>query len=98
MSDAMLADFSRKADAMTYDEVISVISLLLERLKRPFAQETQRQPSFMEDMFAVADKEPEAHKSEGTSACHDLQKLKNYWGKIDLDLDLDVLRGRYDPC
>ena len=33
MSDAMLADFSRKADAMTYDEVISLISLLLDALR-----------------------------------------------------------------
>ena len=65
MSDAMMTDFSRMADALTYEEVIAVISLLLERLKKPFTQETQRQSSFLEDMFAVADKEPELHKSEG---------------------------------
>ncbi|MBP5465004.1 MAG: hypothetical protein J6Y13_07540 [Treponema sp.] len=65
MSDAMMTDFSRMADALTYEEVIAVISLLLERLKKPFTQETQRQSSFIEDMFAVADKEPELHKSEG---------------------------------
>lgn len=65
MSDAMMADFSRMADAMSYEEVIAGISLLLERLKKPFMQETQRQPVFIDDMFAVADKDPEAHKSEG---------------------------------
>ena len=27
----------------------------------------------------------------------DLQKLKEYRGKIDLDIDLDALRGRNDP-
>lgn len=27
----------------------------------------------------------------------DLRKLKDYWGKIDLDIDLDALRGRNDP-
>ncbi|MBP5158021.1 MAG: hypothetical protein ILP18_09150 [Treponema sp.] len=97
MSDAMMADFSRMADSMTYEEVISVISLLLERLKRPFAQISPSQPAFIEEMFAIADKEPELHKSEGREANRDLQKLKNYWGKIDLDIDLDALRERYDP-
>ena len=28
----------------------------------------------------------------------DVQNLKKYWGKLDLDIDLDVLRGRNDSC
>ncbi|MBQ3825369.1 MAG: hypothetical protein II811_04460 [Spirochaetaceae bacterium] len=27
----------------------------------------------------------------------DVRNLKKYWGKIDLDIDLDALRGRNDP-
>ena len=27
----------------------------------------------------------------------DLQGLKKYWGKLDLGIDLDALRGRNDP-
>ena len=27
----------------------------------------------------------------------DVRDLKKYWGKLDLDIDLDALRGRNDP-
>ena len=27
----------------------------------------------------------------------DVRNLRKYWGKIDLDIDLDALRGRNDP-
>lgn len=30
-------------------------------------------------------------------AIPNLQGLKKYWGKLDLDIDLDALRGRNDP-
>ena len=33
---------------------------------------------------------------EQSSAKPDLQNLKKYWGKLDLDIDLDALRGRND--
>lgn len=59
MSDAMTADLTAMADAMTYDEVISAISLLLERLKKPFIKEEENKPSKEEEalnaIFARAD-------------------------------------------
>ena len=38
-----------------------------------------------------------AHKIEMRRNNVDYRELKNYMGKIDLDIDLDVLRGRNDP-
>ncbi len=38
-----------------------------------------------------------AQSIEQRSVKPDLQKLKNYRGKLDLDIDLDALRGRNDP-
>ena len=38
MSDAMVANFSKMADNLSYDETISVISMLLEKLKKSFVK------------------------------------------------------------
>ncbi len=38
-----------------------------------------------------------AHQVEMRRAKVDYHELKNYMGKIDLDIDLDALRGRNDP-
>ena len=37
-----------------------------------------------------------AQEVECQKAKPNLQDLKKYWGKVDLDIDLDVLRGRND--
>ena len=37
-----------------------------------------------------------AQRVEQQKAKPDLRKLKTYWGKLDLDIDLDALRGRND--
>ena len=65
MSDAMVANFSKMADNLSYDETISVISMLLEKLKKSFVKKTEPQPAFLEDLFAIADKNPELHRSNG---------------------------------
>ena len=38
-----------------------------------------------------------ARTLERTEKKVDVRDLKKYWGKLDLDIDLDALRGRNDP-
>lgn len=38
-----------------------------------------------------------ARTLERTEKKVDVRDLRKYWGKIDLDIDLDALRGRNDP-
>ena len=66
MSDAMIANFTQQAQFLSYDDTLAVISILLEKLKRhEHKTENQVMPEFLTDIFAIADKEPNIHKSEG---------------------------------
>ena len=38
-----------------------------------------------------------ARTLERTEKKVDVRDLRKYWGKLDLDIDLDALRGRNDP-
>ncbi|MBQ3670466.1 MAG: hypothetical protein II921_03185 [Treponema sp.] len=38
-----------------------------------------------------------ARTLERTDKKVDVRDLRKYWGKLDLDIDLDALRGRNDP-
>ena len=55
----MTANLTAMADSMTYDEVLAAISLLLERLKKPFTKEEKGKSSKEEEalnaIFARAD-------------------------------------------
>jgi hypothetical protein len=66
MSDAMIANFTQQAQFLSYDDTLTVISILLEKLKR-HENKTEKKvmPEFLTDIFAIADKEPNIHKSEG---------------------------------
>ncbi len=59
MSDAMTANLTAMADSMTYDEVLAAISLLLERLKKPFTKEEKGKSSKEEEaihkLFVLSD-------------------------------------------
>ena len=66
MSDAMIANFTQQAQFLSYDDTLTVISILLEKLKRHENKtEKKVRPEFLTDIFAIADKEPNIHKSEG---------------------------------
>lgn len=64
MSNAMVADFTQRASLLSYEDTISVISLLLEKLKMLQPKANEMQPSFLDEMFAIAEKSPELHKSD----------------------------------
>ncbi|MBQ3798943.1 MAG: hypothetical protein II837_01495 [Treponema sp.] len=53
MSDVMTANLTAMADSMTYDEVLAAISLLLERLKKPFTKEEKGKSSKEEALNAI---------------------------------------------
>ena len=58
MSDAMMMNLTNMADSMSYDEVISAISLLLERLKKPFEKKEEKltkEQKILQELFAHAD-------------------------------------------
>lgn len=66
MSDAMIENFTQQAQFLSYDDTLAVISILLEKLKRhEHKTEEKVMPEFLEDIFAIADKEPNIHKSAG---------------------------------
>ncbi len=66
MSDAMIANFTQQAQFLSYDDTLTVISILLEKLKKhEHKTEKKIMPEFLTDIFAIADKEPNIHKSEG---------------------------------
>ena len=73
MSNAQLAAFTAQAKTLSYEDTVSFISILLENLKNPFIQaetnapkeQDAELPAFISEIFAIADKEPELHKSEG---------------------------------
>ena len=66
MTEAMMADFVARADALSFEETISVIAMLAEKMRRQFAivNNSHDTPAFVDEMFAIADSDPELHKSE----------------------------------
>lgn len=66
MSEAMVADFTMRANALSYEETFSVISILLERLKNSVPQRSEKiRPAFLDEILSIAEANPEIHKSEG---------------------------------
>ena len=75
MSDAMIANFTQQAQFLSYDDTLTVISILLEKLKKhEHKTEKKIMPEFLTDIFAIADKEPNIHKSEGKWSRDDLYR------------------------
>ena len=65
MSNVQVADFTKRAKSLSYDETLFVISILLERLKSQFAEnENKTEPEFLKEIFDIAEREPELHKSD----------------------------------
>lgn len=60
MSDAMISNLSSMADSMTYDEILSAISLFLEKLKKPFIKEENlkisKEQEALHSIFTRADR------------------------------------------
>ena len=54
MSEAMVAEFTRRAESLSNEETLFVISILLEKLKKP-AAETKSAGS-LDSLFNLADK------------------------------------------
>lgn len=66
MSDAMITNFTQQAQFLSYDDTLTVISILLEKLKKhEHKTEKKIMPDFLENIFAIADKDPDIHKSAG---------------------------------
>jgi len=75
MSDAMIANFTQQAQFLSYDDTLTVISILLEKLKKhEHKTEKKIMPEFLTDIFAIADKEPNIHKSEGKWSLDELYR------------------------
>ena len=65
MSNVQVADFTKRAKSLSYDETLFVISILLERLKSQFEEKEKKSNSaFLKEIFDIAEKEPELHKSD----------------------------------
>ena len=65
MSEMQVADFTQRAETLSYDDTLMVISILLNRLRFQSSQKLNHsEPDFLKEMFAIADKDPELHKSE----------------------------------
>ena len=64
MSETMIADFTKMASMLSYEDTLSVISLLLEKLKNLQPKNSDSTPAFLDELFAMADKDSDLHKSE----------------------------------
>lgn len=66
MSDMAMADWSTRAEELSADEMLSLISMLVEKFKKKFSTEQKvEKKTFVDEMFAIADKNASLHKSEG---------------------------------
>ena len=75
MSEMQVEDFTQRAETLSYDDTLMVISILLNRLRFHSSQQINHsEPDFLEEMFAIADKEPELHKSERAWARDELHR------------------------
>ncbi len=54
MSEAMVAEFTRRAESLSKEETLFVISILLEKLKKPAAE--TKSTGALDKIFAFADK------------------------------------------
>ena len=75
MTDTMIASFKQQAQSLSYDDTIAFISILLENLKKHEQSQLEKsKPDFLAEVFAIADKEPNLHKSEGKWARDELYR------------------------
>ena len=67
MTDVVMADFAARAEALSFEDTIALIAMLTDKLRRQFitAKEQKAAPAFVDEIFAIADKEPGLHKSTG---------------------------------
>ena len=58
MSDAVMEDFMRMTDSFDYEDTVSAISILAEKLKKTFSKETKamsKEQKAINSLFARAD-------------------------------------------
>ena len=71
MSDAMLADFTQRAQALSYEDTIKAIAILLEKLKtavvKPVQEHIAEDTSFIDDMCGILSHE---EAEELRQSCH----------------------------
>ena len=92
MSDMAMTDWSMRADELSADEMLLLISMLVEKFKKRFSAEKKAEKkNFVDEMFEIADK---------TLLCTNLKESgqeMNFTG-TKIFFDTNVLAYMFDSC